>query len=181
MDSQVTLAVFASEKGPGDGDRSDTMSQAGSFFAKKGARIICSVSRESMSLPLVKSAAASGGDVLLLALPDFKLPKALKDIAIEHLPTDEAIRARVHELADAYIGLPGSLASTMRMFETWSAQGGNKPVALLNRNKAFEVVRGFGVDILAQGKNNWERDLLVTDNIEDLWHRLPRMLPKAGA
>jgi hypothetical protein len=37
------------------------------------------------------------------------------------------------------------------------------------------------VDILAQGKNNWERDLLVTDNIEDLWHRLPRMLPKAGA
>jgi hypothetical protein len=35
------LAVFASDKGPGDAERSSIMSQAGTLLARHGARIIC--------------------------------------------------------------------------------------------------------------------------------------------
>lgn len=174
----LTLAVFASEKGPGDAARADTMSQVGSFLAKKGARILCAVGKEGVSVPLVKSARAAGGEVTLLALEDFIAPSALAAVQVERLADAGVMRARLHELADAYIGLPGSLSSATSMFATWSAIGGQKPVALFNRNRSFEIVRGFGVDILAHSKKNWERDLLVSDNLEDLWNRLGRMLAK---
>ena len=38
-----TIAVFASDKGPGDAERASIMSQAGTYFARKGARVVCLV------------------------------------------------------------------------------------------------------------------------------------------
>lgn len=174
MTRQISLALFASEKGPGDAERAGIMSQAGSFLAKKGVRIICVVGKDGVSVPLVKSARAAGGDVLFLAPKKFKAPSALADVTIEHCATPEAARERLHALADAYVGLPGSLASATNLFEAWSS--GPKPVALLNRNRAFEVIRGFAVDVMADGKKNWERDLHISDNMDDLWNRLSRMI-----
>jgi predicted Rossmann-fold nucleotide-binding protein len=174
MTRQISLALFASEKGHGDAERAGIMSQAGSFLAKKGVRIICAVGKEGVSVPLVKGARAAGGDALFLAGEDFKAPSALADVTVEHFATPELIRERLHALADAYVGLPGSLASITSLFETWST--GQKPVALLNRNRAFEVIRGFAVDVMADSKKNWELDLQIADNMDDLWNRLSRMI-----
>ncbi|MDB5537996.1 MAG: hypothetical protein JWQ65_2871, partial [Devosia sp.] len=39
--SSPVLAVFASDKGPGDAERASIMTQAGMYFARHGASIIC--------------------------------------------------------------------------------------------------------------------------------------------
>lgn len=172
----ITLAVFASDKGPGDAGRASIMSEAGSFLAKKGVRILCPAGKGGISVPLVKSARAAGGEVLVFGNEEFKTPASLADISIERFQQTAQLYERLNSLSDAYLGLPGSLESVTGLFDTWLVGGGQKPVALLNRNRAYEIMRGFAVDILAQGKKNWERDLQVSDNMDDLWNRLSKML-----
>ena len=48
-----TVAVFASQRGPGDPERSSIMSQAGSYFARHGARIACLVDGTAVPVPLI--------------------------------------------------------------------------------------------------------------------------------
>lgn len=178
MSASVTLAVFASEKGPGDAARASIMSEAGSFLAKKGVRILCPIGVDGINVPLVKSARSAGGEVLFFGDEDFVAPKGLSDIVAERFAAPAQLQERLHTLTDAYLGLPGSLSSVTSLFETWNSNGGQKPVALLNRNRAYELMRGFAVDILAQGKPNWERSLQVSDNMDDLWNRLTKMLAR---
>lgn len=171
-----TIAVFASDKGRGDPERASIMSHAGTFLARRGARLVCAAQSEGICVPFVKSARAAGGDVLVVAEKGFVLPSALTGINIETFDTKPDIQQHIGTLADGLIGLPGSLASATILFETWVGTGMSKPVALLNRNRAFEVVRGFAADILSHTGGDWERKLQFAESIEDLWNRLNRAL-----
>lgn len=178
------LAVFASDKGPGDPERSSIMSQAGTYLARKGARIVCVAEVGAIPVPLVTSARAAGGEVTVLALEGTAMPAALSGVAVEHLPDREALVARVAALADGFIGLPGSLASASMLFSCWVKSGGGagrKPVVLYNRNHAFEVMRGYAADVLTHGLREHERIMQFSDSIEDLWTRASRMLNMTGA
>ena len=48
-----TLAVFASDQGPGDPERASIMSQAGALLARRGARIVCLVEGNCVPVPLI--------------------------------------------------------------------------------------------------------------------------------
>jgi hypothetical protein len=178
MDAErrFTLAVFASDRGPGDAERASIMSQAGRFFASRGARLVCPVLGGALSIPLIKSARSAGGDVTIVSDLQFAVPSALAGIASERFAAKTELHQRVGTLADAYVGLPGSLASVTALFETWVSTGGGKPVALLNRNRAYEVFRGFTADVISHSASDWERHLQFADTVEDLWNRLTRML-----
>jgi predicted Rossmann-fold nucleotide-binding protein len=174
-----TLVIFASDKGPGDAERSSIMSQAGSYFARKGARIVCLAEKGVIAVPLVTSARAAGGDVLIVADETIVLPPALSGVAMEVIADPAERIARIAALADAFIGLPGSLASASSLFTTWTKAGGKaggKPLVLLNRNRAFEVLRGYAADVLSHSVRDHEKAMQFTDNIEDMWNRVSRML-----
>ena len=47
------IAVFASDRGPGDAERASLMSQAGSYFARRGARIVCLAEDDVIPVPLI--------------------------------------------------------------------------------------------------------------------------------
>lgn len=179
MPSGYNLALFASEKGPGDAERASIMSHTGTYLAKKGARLICPVLGGALGVPLVKSAIAAGGNVCVYATHAFNAPEALKNVEIERFATEAEMRQRLGTQVDAYIGLPGSLASATQLFQTWVDTGSEKPMALLNRNKAFEVIRGFGADVLSHSVRNWEKKLLIAESVEDLWAKLPRIIPRS--
>ena len=51
-----TLAVFASDQGPGDPERASIMSQAGALLARRGARIVCLVEGACVPVPLITAA-----------------------------------------------------------------------------------------------------------------------------
>ena len=176
-----TLAVFASDKGPGDAERASIMSQAGTFFARKGARIIVLAEGETIAIPLVTSARAAGGDIVVIASEQFALPRALSGVPLEQLADADARLARVAELADAFIGLPGSLASISNLYLSWLKAGGGaggKPVVFYNRNNAFEVLRGYAADVLSHSIPHHERYVQFAESIEDLWARASRLVPE---
>lgn len=170
-----TLAVFASDKGPGDAERAPLMSEAGTILARHGARIVCLADGALEAIPLITSARAAGGDVLILVDDGFEAPPALADVPLERIDDPEARLKRMGELAQVFVGLPGSLASTAALYRAWARAGAGasgKPVVLLNRNRAFEAMRGMAVDILSHSVPHSERMVTFTDNVEDLWNKV---------
>jgi hypothetical protein len=51
-----TIGVFASDKGPGDPERSSLMTQVGTLFARRGARLVCLAEKGVIPVPLVTAA-----------------------------------------------------------------------------------------------------------------------------
>jgi hypothetical protein len=178
-----TLAVFASESGPGDPERSSLMTYAGNLMARHHARLVSVAHDGYVAVPLITSARAAGGDVLVVADAATNLPSALGGVPVERLATEEERLQRVAGLADLFVGLPGSMASAADLYKTWVRAGGGgsgKPVVLLNRNRAFEVMRGMAIDILSHSVRRQERMLVFTDNHEDLWNRIAWALGEAA-
>ena len=174
-DATPTLAVFASDKGPGDAERASLMSDAGTILARHGARIVCLADGALEAIPLITAARAAGGDVLILADDGFEAPPALADVAVERIDDPEARLRRMGELAQVFVGLPGSLASTATLYRAWVCAGAGasrKPVVLLNRNRAFEAMRGMAADILSHSVPHSDRLVTFTDNVEDLWNKV---------
>ena len=178
-----TLAVFASDRGPGDPERASIMSLAGSLFARRGARIVSLAEGSTLAVPLITSARTAGGEVLIVADDDIQLPPGLAGVPVDRLREPEARLERVAALAVVFVGLPGSLASASELYKTWVRAGGGasgKPVVLLNRNRAFEVMRGLAADVLSHSVKRQDRMMVFTDNVEDLWNRVAWALGEAG-
>jgi len=174
-DASPTLAVFASDKGPGDPERAPIMSEAGTILARHGARIVCLADGALEAIPLITAARAAGGDVLLLVDEGFAAPPALADVPVERIDDPEARLKRVGELAQVFVGLPGSLASTAGLYRAWASAGGGtsgKPVVLLNKHRAFEAMRGMAADIFSHSIPQADRIVTFTDNVEDLWNKV---------
>jgi hypothetical protein len=173
-----TIAVFASDKGPGDAERASIMSQAGTYFARKGARIICLAEGKSVPIPLITSARAAGGEIVVVGDANFALPRALASVPFEQFTEPGQRFERVAALADAFVGLPGSLASISNLYLSWLKAGGGaggKPVVFYNRNHAFEVLRGYAADVVSHSVPHHERLMQFSDSIEDLWNRVARL------
>ena len=171
------LALFASNAGPGDAQRSSIMSQVGTLLAKRGARIVCLAEPKLETLPLITSARAAGGEVTIIAGDDFVAPSALSGVPLERLPGPEARLFRIATLADGFVGLPGSLASSATLYRAWVKAGpGTKPMILLNRNRAFEVIRGFMGDIVSHSVRHSERKVAISETVDDLWNKIAAAL-----
>lgn len=170
-----TLAVFASEKGRGDPERAAIMSQAGAILARRGARLICLAEAGALPVPLITGARSSGGVVQLIGDAGTALPTALVQLPIERIDDPAARLARIATLADGFVGLPGSLASASQLYRTWVAAGAgpsHKPVILLNRNRAFEVIRGLSQDVLSHSVKQFDRMAVFADSLDDLWNKV---------
>ena len=176
--NKLTLAIFASDRGPGDPERASIMSQAGTYFAKRGARIVTVSENGVLPVPLITAARAAGGHVQIIADGTVTLPPALAGAPLD-VVLDRAERlSRLAELAGAYIALPGSLVSASALFGAWSAaqaQGRTVPVVMLNRHRAFEVMRGYAADVLSPGLKGYDKAVQFSDTIEDVWARVTRM------
>ncbi len=173
------LAVFASDKGPGDAERASIMTQAGMYFARHGARLVCVAENGVIPVPLLTAARAAGGSVQIIADGSIVLPAALADVPTEVVADQPERMRRVAALADAFVALPGSLASASALFGAWSASkalGKAAPVVMLNRHRSFEVMRGYAADVLSPGLKGHERAVQFADSIEDLWSRVSRLV-----
>lgn len=176
------LAVFASDKGPGDAERASLMSQTGTYFARRGARILCLVEQGVIPVPLITAARAAGGNVQLIADASIVLPPALAGVAMEVIADRDERLARVAGLANALVALPGSLASVSSLFGVWTvARGSGRhcPVVMLNRHKAYDVLRGYAADVLSHGLSGHDKAVQFADSVEDLWNRVSRLVGEA--
>lgn len=173
------LAVFASDKGPGDPERASIMGQAGTLFAKRGAAVVTLAENGIIPVPLITAARTAGGRVEIVGDASIILPPALRGVDLQVLESREDRLARIAQMANAFVALPGSLASATALFGAWTAaqgQGRTLPVVMLNRHRAFEVIRGYAADVLSPGLPGYDKAVQFADNIEDLWNRVSRLV-----
>lgn len=165
------IGIFASDRGPGDPERASLMTQVGTLFARRAARIVCLAEKGVIPVPLVTAARAAGGTVEILADESIVLPQALSGVPITVLHERDDRYRRMGELSSAFVALPGSLASVSALFTSWTLAG-TKPVVMLNRHRAFEVVRGFAGDVMSHSVPGFDRQLQFAETVEELWNKV---------
>lgn len=177
-----TIAVYASATTDSGDDWAKVMSGIGTLLAKAKVRIVCLAEEGMLCRPLITSARAAGGTVLLVSdtplsdasIPDGALVETIEDVDVR--------RQRMSDLVDAFIGLPCSLRAIQSLYASWVLAGAGssgKPVALLNRNRAFEVFRGYANDVLSPGLINSENMMLFSENFDELWGKLKKTIEES--
>lgn len=182
-DTHPVLGVFASDRGPGDAERASLMSQAGSFLARKGAKLVCIAEDHFVPVPLVTSARTAGGEVTLIADDLYSDLPALTGVTVERLATPEARAARLAALSTLYVALPGSLASAIGLYRAWVKGGGGaarKPVVFYDHSGAFRVVRGYAADIISSSIPSHDHYVQFADSIEDIWNKIAWLIDQGA-
>lgn len=142
-----SICVFC---GSSDAVHSDYITAArflGVFLANRGMRIIFGGGKTGLMGALADGALSAGGEVIGVIIPAMNNPALAHDgLTRMDVPPDmHARKARMHELADGYIALPGGFGTFDELFETitWAQTGAHqKPIGLLN-------VRNYYAPLLA--------------------------------
>ncbi|MFF7707659.1 TIGR00730 family Rossman fold protein [Pseudomonas sp. NPDC007930] len=161
----------------------------GTYLAEQGIRLVYGGGKVGLMGVVADAALAAGGEVVGI------IPQALKSLEVGHDGLSQlevvegmhARKARMAELADAFIALPGGLGTLEELFEVWTwGQLGyhGKPLGLLEVNGFYSKLTGF-LDHLVQENfvRASHRDMLqVRGNAPELIAALaqwqPSVVPK---
>ena len=117
--------------------------QMGRTLAENGLRLIYGGARTGVMGALADGAIQAGGEVFGVIVASMNTP-ALVHMGLTRLevtPTIHERKARMYELADGYIALPGGFGTFDELFETitWAQIGVHeKPIGLLNARSYFD-------------------------------------------
>lgn len=132
--------------GSADGVHADYLEAAyrlGETLARAGIRVIYGGGRTGLMGALAEGALQAGGEVIGVIIPSMNTPALAhaRLTALEVVPTMHRRKARMHELAEGYIALPGGFGTFDELFEsvTWAQVGEHeKPIGLLNVRRYFD-------------------------------------------
>lgn len=116
----------------------------GELLAERGIRLVYGAGRTGMMGALAQGALAGGGEVIGVVPRGLESPQLIYTSGLTRLEIVEDIqvrKARMNELGDAFIALPGGYGTLDEMFEvlTWSQIGRHrKPAAFLNTDGYFD-------------------------------------------
>ena len=117
--------------------------QMGETLARRGLTLIYGGGRTGLMGALADGVLESGGEVIGVIVESMNTP-ALAHLGVTRMEVTPLIhqrKARMYELADAYIALPGGYGTLDELFETltWAQIGVHaKPVGLLNVGGYFD-------------------------------------------
>jgi len=109
----------------------------GRTLAERGIRLIYGGGKTGLMGAVADGVLEAGGEVIGVIIPSMNTV-ALAHIGLTHMDVVDGMharKARMHDLADGYIALPGGLGTFDELFETvtWAQTGAHeKPVGLLN-------------------------------------------------
>jgi len=109
----------------------------GRLLAERGIRLIYGGGKTGLMGAVADGALSAGGEVIGVIIPSMNtLALAHDGLTRMDVPPDmHARKARMHELAEGYIAMPGGFGTFDELFETitWAQTGAHeKPVGLLN-------------------------------------------------
>jgi hypothetical protein len=137
-----SICIFS---GSSDSVHADYLTAArslGVFLAQKGIRIVYGGGKTGLMGAVADGALSAGGEVIGVIIPSMNVPALAHDsLTRMDVPPDmHARKARMHELADGFIALPGGFGTFDELFETitWSQIGHHqKPIGLLNTKNYY--------------------------------------------
>jgi len=151
-----SICVFC---GSSDSVHADYKSAAwtmGSVIAERGLRLIYGGGKTGLMGAVADGALSASGEVIGIIIPSMN-NKALAHDGLTRMdvpPDMHARKARMHELADGYIAMPGGFGTFDELFETvtWAQTGAHeKPVGLLNVNNYYAPLLAAVDHAVAEG------------------------------
>ena len=151
----------------------------GKTMAARGVDLVYGGGRLGLMGVIADTVLAAGGQVHGV------IPEMLKDLEVAHKGVTELHivqnmherKAKMTDLTDAFVALPGGIGTMDELFEAWSwnALGyHNKPFAILNVAGYWDSLIAFLDTMTDQGFVSAERrkNLIISDNIDDCLDRL---------
>ncbi|WP_120997676.1 TIGR00730 family Rossman fold protein [Stutzerimonas urumqiensis] len=156
----------------------------GETLARRGIRLVYGGGAVGLMGVVADAALAAGGEVIGI------IPQRLQDSEIGHpgltrlevVDGMHARKARMAELSDAFIALPGGLGTLEELFEVWTwGQLGyhSKPLGLLDVNDFYGKLSHFLDHLVDEGfvRPPHRAMLQRSDSPEDLLQRLEAWQP----
>ncbi len=132
-----SICVFCGSSDSVSSDYLAAARQTGQTLAERGLRLIFGGGKTGLMGAVADGALEAKGEVIGIIIPSMNTP-ALAHTGLTHMdvvPSMHARKARMHELSDGYIALPGGFGTFDELFEaiTWGQVGAHeKPIGLLN-------------------------------------------------
>jgi hypothetical protein len=132
-----SICVFCGSSDSVHADYKTAAYQTGKLLAEKGIRLVYGGGKTGLMGAVANGAVEAGGEVIGVIIT------SMNTVALAHTgltrmdvtPDMHARKARMHELSDGFIALPGGYGTWDELFETitWSQTGTHeKPIGLLN-------------------------------------------------
>ena len=180
------LAVYCGSSLGRDPDFVATAEALGREMAARGIGLVYGGGRLGLMGVVADSVLQAGGEAYGV------IPQALIDLEVAHtgltelhiVETMHERKARMTDLTDAFVAIPGGIGTLDELFEAWSwnALGYHaKPFALLNVNGFWDGMIDFLDHVTASGFMSPARraQLLVADEIGELIEKLDAALGTA--
>ena len=162
-----SICVFC---GSSDSVHADYLSAArfvGRTLAESGIRLIYGGGKTGLMGAVADGTLEAGGEVVGIIIPSMNT-QALAHIGLTQMDVVQGMharKARMHELSDGYIAMPGGLGTFDELFETltWAQTGAHeKPVGLFN-------VRNYYAPLLAAIDHAVEEGFIFREHREALF------------
>lgn len=161
-----SICVFCGSSDSVSPDYLTAAHQMGRLLAQHGHRLIFGGGKTGLMGAVADGALEGGGEVIGVIIPSMHTgPLAHMGLTRMDVVSDlHARKARMHELSDGYIALPGGFGTFDELFETitWSQVGEHeKPVGLLN-------VRNYYDPLLAALKHAVNEGFVFQEHLDTL-------------
>jgi len=178
------ISVFCGSSSGTDAIFAEQAYLLGKALAQRNIGLVYGGSNIGLMCVLANAVLEYHGEVIGV-MPHFMREKELvhKQLTrIEIVDTMQERKAKMHELSDGAIALPGGFGTLDELFEllTWGQLGlHQKPVALLNTGGYYNYLLSFIQTIVDKGfaSEISKKMLLVHDNIDDLLHLMSNYKP----
>ena len=137
-----SICVFCGSSDTVHADYKTAAFTMGRILAERGFRLIYGGGKTGLMGAVADGALSANGEVVGVIIPTMNNQALAHDgLTRMDVPLDmHARKARMHELADGYIAMPGGFGTFDELFETvtWAQTGAHeKPVGLLNVNNYY--------------------------------------------
>ena len=159
-----SICVFS---GSSDADTPDYLAaarQMGQVLAERGLRLVYGGGKTGLMGAVAEGVLERSGEVLGVIIPSMNTPALAKTglTRMDVVATMHLRKARMHELSDGYIALPGGFGTMDELFETvtWGQVGEHeKPVGLLN-------VKDYYVPLLATLRHAVQEGFVFREHLD---------------
>lgn len=151
-----SICVFCGSSDTVHADYISAAHQLGKILAGRGIRLVYGGGKTGLMGAVANGAVEAGGEVIGIMIPSMNTP-ALAHTGLTRMevtPDMHGRKARMHELADGYIALPGGFGTWDELFETitWAQTGAHeKPVGMLNIRKYYDPLLAAMDHAVAEG------------------------------
>lgn len=159
--------------------------QLGKTIANQNRRLIYGGGNKGLMGIIANAVLANGGEVIGV-IPERLVQAETAHHGITRLEVVENMhqrKARLSELADGFIAMPGGTGTLEEVFEVWTGMqiGYNeKPVALFNVSGFWQSLLNFLEHSVNEGfiRDSFYQTLIVSDNNELILKRMDEFVPK---